>query len=133
MVSRLYLDTSVAVHALGDSPAAEAWFDDVTCRTDVRLASSRLLRTELTRFLRRDGFPIADRDIILRHVDIVPVSEAILTTAEAIADHVKTLHAIHLASALALGSDTTVITHDANVARVATSLGLATFDPMTVG
>lgn len=40
------------------------------------------------------------------------------------------LDAIHLASALALGSETTVVTHDENVKRVAAVLGLVAFDPL---
>lgn len=130
-MTRYYLDTSVAVHALRGTPAAERWFDDVTADPQSELVSSRILQTELTRVLRRDGVPVVEREVVLRHVAIVPVSELILTGAEAITDHVKTLDAIHLATALALGSQTHVVTHDANVRKVATELGLVALDPIT--
>ena len=130
MVTRFYLDTSVAVHALRGTPSAEAWFDTVTGDPDSDLVSSRILRTELTRVLRRDRRPLVDRDLVLDHLGTVPVTESILTTAESITDHVKTLDAIHLATALAVGGDTVVVSHDANVKRVARVLGLDTHDPV---
>lgn len=130
MVARLYLDTSVAVHALRGTPTAVTWFDRVTARGDGELVSSRILKTELTRVLRRDREPVSGRDAILDHVAIVPVTEPILVMAEAITDHVKTLDAVHLASAIALGDDVVVVTHDAGVKRVAESIGLAHIDPV---
>lgn len=126
----VYLDTSVAVHALRGTPAAERWFDAVVARSGSALVSSRILQTELTRVLRRDGLPVSTRELILQHVSMAPVTDAILTAAEAITEPVKTLDAVHLATALALGSDTVVITHDANLERVAAVLGLATDDPI---
>ena len=130
---RLYLDTSVAIHALRGTPCAEEWFDRIVNEGRFGLVSSRLLQTELTRVLRRDGQPVSRRDDILRHVDLAEVTEAILTSAESITEHVKTLDAVHLATALALGSRTVVVTHDSNVARVAATLGLESDDPVRAG
>ena len=50
-----YLDTSVAVHAFERTPKAAAWFDAVTADPNHRVLSSRILRTELTRYLRREN------------------------------------------------------------------------------
>jgi predicted nucleic acid-binding protein len=125
-----YLDTSVAVHALTGTASAVEWFDRVTETEDHTLVSSRILRTELTRVLRRDGEPVRRRDEILDYVDIAGLTEAVLTTAEAIADHIRTLDAIHLATAMALGADTVVVTHDAQLTGVAAGLGYRTFDPI---
>jgi len=127
---RYYLDTSVAYHALVGTPSAAAWFDTVDAESPGSLISSRLLRTELTRALRRDGTPVSDRDAVLDHVAHIPITEAILVSAEAITEHVKTLDAIHLSSALALGDDVVVVTHDENLRRVAELLGLAVLDPI---
>lgn len=129
-MTRFYLDTSVAVHALRGTPAAEAWFDAATADGTVDLVSSRILQTELTRVLRRDGLPVAERDLILRHLALLHPSELVLTAAEAISEHVKTLDAIHLASALAFGSETVVVTHDDTVTRISGVLGLHAFDPL---
>lgn len=128
-MTRYYLDTSIAVHALRGTPAAERWFDQVTRQPDDNFVSSRLLQAELTRVLRRDQLPVVDRELILRHVDTVSLTESVLVTAEAITEHVKTLDAIHLASALAVG-DVVVASHDSNVLAIATTLGLTTHDPL---
>ena len=129
----LYLDTSIAVHALRGTPAAERWFDQVTQQVEDMLVSSRILKTELTRVQRRDGRALEERDLILDHVATIPLTDSILTIAESITEHVKTLDAIHLASALALGGDTTVVTHDANLMQVAATLGLRMLDPLAAG
>ena len=92
--------------------------------------SSRLLRTELTRALRRDGTPVQDRDAVLDKVAQVPLTESVLVGAEAITEHVKTLDAIHLASALALGTDVVVVSHVDGIKRVAALLGLGVLDPL---
>lgn len=66
-----YLDTSVALRALlGHSPSAAAWIDQVTAEHTV--VSSRILRTELTRVLRREGLPVTLRNEILDVLALVP-------------------------------------------------------------
>jgi predicted nucleic acid-binding protein len=124
-----YVDTSIAVHALTGTKAAQRWFDAVTATGDHALVSSRLLRTELIRALRREGRPVTEGDVILDNIAFMAVSEAVVTTAELIPDHVKTLDAIHAASAALFGSDTVVVTSDANLKRVVTSAGLTCHDP----
>ena len=125
-----YLDTSIAYHALVGTPGAAEWFDQIDNEDPGALVSSRLLRTELTRALRRDGTPVQDRDAVLDKVAQVPLTESVLVGAEAITEHVKTLDAIHLASALALGSDVVMVSHDDGIKRVAALLGLDVFDPL---
>ncbi|WP_336087760.1 type II toxin-antitoxin system VapC family toxin [Nocardia sp. SSK8] len=127
-----YLDTSVAVRIiLGHSRPAAEWFDATTADDASRIISSRLLRTEITRVLRREGLPVLDRGQIIDYIDIVPVDHAVLNEAEAIISHIKTLDAIHLASALRSGlEDLTVVTHDTAMATVAGQLGFAVFDPV---
>lgn len=127
-----YLDTSVAVRILfGHSPSAAAWFDHVTGDRDTLILSSRLLRTELTRVLRREGLPVQRRAEILDHLDTVGVDHAVLQEAEAIVPHIRTLDAIHLASALRSGSsELTIVTHDRVMKSVAEQVGLPVFDPV---
>ena len=125
-----YLDTSIAYHALIGTPGAAEWFDRTDNETPGSLISSRLLRTELTRALRRDGTPVQDRDAVLDKVAQVPLTDSVLIGAEAITEHVKTLDAIHLASAVALGTDVVVVSHDEGIKRVALLLGLGVFDPL---
>lgn len=112
------------------TPSAEKWFDRVTADEDETVVSSRILRTELTRVLRREDRPVVERDAILDYLGVVRLTEGILTSAEAVSDHIKTLDSIHLASAIAMGSETVVVTHDANLTKTAESLGFTTFDPL---
>lgn len=132
-MTRYYLDTSVAVHALLVGGQAARWFDSVTADPHHELVSSRILQTEITRVLRREGKPVADREGILEFVGVVQLSDVVLSGAEAITEHVKTLDAIHLATAIRLGSRTVLVSHDAALLRLGSHLGLQTFDPITAG
>lgn len=130
-MTTFYLDTSVALRALlGHSPSAAAWIDEVTADDEHMVVSSRILRTELTRVLRREGLPVNRRDDILDVLALVPVTDGVLSAAEAIESHVKTLDAIHLGSLIAAGLDATVVSHDAAMIKAATSLGYPTLDPV---
>lgn len=116
---------------LGHSPEAAQWFDDAIADDDAQVIASRLLRTELTRVLRRESLPVSRRDEILDYIGTIPISDAILGEAEAIVPHIKTLDAIHLASLLHTGIDGVVVTHDAQMQSVAELIGFATFDPVS--
>ncbi|GAA1418967.1 PIN domain-containing protein [Agrococcus citreus] len=127
-----YLDSSVALHALlGVTPAAGRWLEEVSSDPDVTLISSRLIRTELTRVLRRERLPVELRDAIVDRLELVPLTDAILAGAEAIVPHVRTLDAIHLASLVAVGFDASVVTHDSAMGAVAQELGYRVVDPVT--
>ena len=127
-----YLDSSVAVRImLGHSAAAAEWFDTTTGRDDERIVSSRILRTEITRVLRRENLPVTNRAQILDYVDTVPLDHAVLQDAEAIIPHIRSLDAIHLASALRSGlEDLTIVTHDATMKSVAATIGFPIIDPV---
>lgn len=123
-----YVDTSVAVLALQASPRVVTWFD--TLKYDDELVASRLLQTELTRFLRRTGRPVLDREVLLPLIGLVPLADSILLVAEAFTEHAKSSDAIHLATALSVGGDVTVVSHDSSMLRVAALLGLPALDPL---
>ncbi|AYG04478.1 PIN domain-containing protein [Gryllotalpicola protaetiae] len=127
-----YVDASVALRALlGHSPSAAVWIDAVSAGQSDALVSSRLLRTELTRVLRREELPVRLRDEVLDVFSLVPVTEGVLAAAESIEPPLKTLDAIHLGSVIASGLDATVVTHDLTMQTVAERLGYPTFDPVT--
>ncbi len=128
------LDASVALRVvLGHSPAAATWIDSVNGDPDQGLIASRLLKTEITRVLRREGLPVSMRDELLDYVQLIPISDAVLAQAEAIVPHIKSLDAIHLASLIHTGIDATVATHDATMAHVAQLLGYPVLDPVAGG
>lgn len=125
----LYLDASVALHALlsdGDRRARE-WIEGVARRD---LYSSSLLGLEIKRVLRRDGVDVQIAGQILGRVNLVAIDDGVLDLAGAIESHVRALDAIHLATAMILGSGVTVVTHDAAMALAGRTLGLETVDPL---
>jgi len=131
-VTAFYLDSSVAVRVLlGHSPAAIRWFA-ATVAGPHPVLSSRLLGTELTRVLRREQLGLERRDEILDHLATISMTPPVFRAADAIEDRIKTLDALHLASALMIDDDNvTVVTHNATVARAARSVGLDVHDPVT--
>ncbi|MFT4188273.1 MAG: type II toxin-antitoxin system VapC family toxin [Aeromicrobium sp.] len=124
-----YLDTSVAIHAFTRNPRAVEWFNEATADPTASVLSSRLLRTEMTRYLRREGIEVARRAEILDYVAFLAITDSVLATAEAITEHVRTLDAIHIASALATGAEV-MVSHDTRLLEVAEFLGFDVLDPV---
>lgn len=70
-----HLDKSVGLRALlGQSPSAAMWIDRTTANHEHTVVSSRILRTELTRVLRREGLSVALREEIPDVLSLVPVT-----------------------------------------------------------
>ncbi|MFT4233815.1 MAG: PIN domain-containing protein [Microbacterium sp.] len=131
MVTSYYLDSSVAARILlGHSRSAAEWFDDTTTDDASIIFSSRLLRTELTRVLRRELIDISRRNEVLDFVSMLPLEDAALGEAEAIILHIKTLDAIHLGALIRSGIDATVVTHDGTMRAVSKEIGFDVFDPV---
>lgn len=126
-----YLDSSVALRILlGHSARAIAWFDERAAAQD-RFVSSRLLQLEMTRVFRREGLDVRDVDGFVAELALLRVDDDLLADAAAIRPHVKSLDALHLASAQRIGTgEVTILTHDAAMARTADMLGFAVFDPV---
>lgn len=129
VVTAFYLDSSVAVRAVLGEERPARWLDETSAMPGITFVTSRITRTEITRVLRREGIPVTRRDALIAGVALVPVTDYILAAAEAIESPIKTLDAIHLASAMATGLDPIVVTHDRTMARVAIDLGYAVADP----
>lgn len=127
-----YLDSSVALRALvGHSRSAAEWIDATTADPAHVVVSSRILQTELTRVLRREGIPVRRRDEILDVLALIPMTEGTMAAAESIGPHLRTLDAIHLGALIASGLDAVVVTHDAAMRSVAAEIGYRAFDPVT--
>lgn len=89
------------------------------------IVSSRLLRTEVIRVLRHDRRQPSDAAPLLDRIGMLEISRETHTVAESIERHVRTLDALHLATALLIGDPVTVATHDATMRSVAGHLGFA--------
>jgi hypothetical protein len=127
----VYLDTSAAVKLV--IREAETAALRSTLRRWPRRASSSLLRLELLRAVRRAGLPqlVVQARRELGAVQLVRIDDALLDRAIALdPPRLRSLDAIHLATALALGADLgMVVTYDARMVEAAASLGLPVSSP----
>ncbi len=130
-MSALYLDSSAFVKLVVEE-AETAALRSFLANRDARRVSSALLRTESLRAVRHLG-PEALATVRegLRRVDLIGMDDRILDAAGTLAPQVlRTLDAIHLATALAVGDDLeAIVTYDERMIEAARLLGLPTATP----
>ena len=127
----VYFDSSAFVKLVAAEPESRALRAFLT-RRRTRHVSSAIIRTEALRAVRhREPEVLAQTRAALRRVDLVAVSDGILDTAGTLDPRVlRTLDAIHLATALALGDDLDIlVTYDSRMAEGARLLGLEAASP----
>ena len=127
----VYLDSSAFVKLVVAEPESRALRAFLT-RRRTRHVSSAILRAEALRPVRHGGPEVLTKTrSALRRVELVAVSDSILDGAGALEPRVlRTLDAIHLATALALGDDLElVVTYDTRMAEGARLLGLDAESP----
>lgn len=105
----IYLDTSALVKLIYDqdeSAGLEAWLQTVA---SVPKLTSEITVVELLRTCRRvDVDALADAEMLLAGVDLVPIDAAIIRTAANLDPaEMRSLDAIHVATGLAVGDDLT--------------------------
>jgi predicted nucleic acid-binding protein len=124
-----YLDTSALVKFVvreSESAALLRW-----ARTH-SLASSDLARTELVRAVRRvDPAAVTAAREVLASVHLIRLTPDVLDAAARLApDTLRSLDAIHLSSALALGDDLeSFVTYDDRQAEAAQLRGVVVYKP----
>lgn len=125
-----YLDSSAVVKLVVAEPESSALRAHLRRRRP--LVSSALARTELLRALLPAGEIAVSRGRdVLRRLDLVRINDRILEAAGTLEPaHVRSLDAIHLATAQLLGADLGhVVTYDDRMADAARQLGLKTASP----
>jgi len=130
-VTAIYLDSSAFVKVLVEEPESGALRAFLADRP-ARRVSSALLRAEALRAVRHLGpGPLAAIREGLRRVDLVGIDDRILDVAGILEPRiVRTLDAIHLATALTLGDDLdAIVTYDDRTTEAARLLGLSTVRP----
>ncbi|MCZ0858541.1 type II toxin-antitoxin system VapC family toxin [Actinomyces israelii] len=129
-----YIDTSfVALSLLGQEGASRAASIVNRLHREDGLISSVLFRVELLRLTHRTGTDPAKAQEIVDRVRLVDINDDVIERACAMTEELKSLDAIHLATALLLddpGDPVTVFTHDARLVHAARAHGLAVFDPL---
>jgi predicted nucleic acid-binding protein len=130
-LSALYLDSSAFVKLVVEEEESVAVRAFLSVR-DARRVSSALLRTEALRAVRHLG-PDALATVRegLRRVDLIGIDDRILDAAGTLEPQVlRTLDAIHLATAMAVGDDLdTIVTYDERMIEAARLIGRSTVSP----
>ena len=132
----IYLDSSAALYAVLNVPQRSALHRSMATSGALHV-SSRLLRTEVVRVLRREGIPASQAAPLLDRVGLLDITREVHRLAEDIRPRIKTLDALHLATAVTLertlDTPLTIATHDRTMTSVAHQLGLRAVDPVTPG
>ena len=129
----IYIDTSAALLVLLDQGGAASVEDFLSGLGDrERVVSSVLLRIEMSRALRRERLSLTIAQDFLDGVELV-VNNDVVERACSVTGELKSLDAIHLATALLLDDPrdpVTVLTHDARLLDAARGRGLTVIDPL---
>ena len=125
----LYLDSSAIVKLIAREPETAALVEVV--RADPDVVSSELAVTEVVRAVARVGGGTTRAASVLECIALVPLDGAILRDAATLKPRsLRTLDAIHLATALSLGRDLdVVVTYDQRLSTAAARAGLAVSSP----
>lgn len=126
----IYIDTSAVlklVHPEPESGALRAWMAD----NPGDLISSALVRTEARRaLLRNDPGALPNLSAVLSVIAQIPVSETILDAAALLpSPKLRTLDAIHVASAEAVAGVTVVVAYYKRLIEAAGQRGLSVASP----
>ncbi len=127
----IYLDTSAALKLVvpeAETSALELWIAE---RAGLPRVSSRLLRIEMTRAVSRNApHRMARAQVVLAAVALLSIDD-ITPTAEMIGDPaLRSLDAIHLATAHAVRSDLTAfVCYDKRLSDSAQAIGLPVHSP----
>ncbi|MGL5852033.1 MAG: type II toxin-antitoxin system VapC family toxin [Phycicoccus sp.] len=126
----IYIDTSALLRVIfpdDTTPALQRYLD-----RDPALVSSALLQVEARRgTLRRAPLRLPQVDVVLSEVEVVEIGDAVIESAGRLADpRLRSLDAIHLATALLVGEDVdALLTYDDRLAEAAREHGLEVVSP----
>jgi len=128
----IYLDSSALLKLLFEEPESPALDQWLSARTGTPVVSSELAKVEVIRACRRvnpDALPQARA--LLAELDLIPVGRgAVDEAAEVGESNLRSLDAIHLASALSIRTDLSAfVAYDHRLADAASSAGLECLGP----
>ena len=131
MSEALYIDASASLKLVVEEPESWALADALAGH---QLISSEICRVELARALLRLGLGQgAERLVrgVVERIELLRLDDQILDRAGELGPNdLRTLDAIHLASALAIGRElNAVVTYDRRLAGAAEEAGLAVLSP----
>ena len=128
----IYLDSSALMKLVRQEAETDALRDWLVSQPELPVITSELGRVEVLRAARRAGSQaLAEAREIVGDVDLVPLDRRVQDLACEIGDPpLRTLDALHLASALLLRDEVTAfVAYDERLATAARAAGLPTTSP----
>lgn len=128
----IYLDSSALLKLLHEEPESAALASWLSAHAGSPMISSELAKVEVLRGCRRvnpDTLPAARS--LLAQLDLIPLTSDLIDDAADIGEvTLRSLDAIHLASALSIRSDLAgFIAYDLRLGEAAVALGLGVLSP----
>ena len=128
----IYLDSSALLKLVREEAETEALRDWLVERPETGLVTSELGRVEVLRAARRVGDRVlAEARVVVGDLDLVPLDRAVQDLAADLgASTLRTLDALHLASAVLLGNHLSAfVAYDHRLAAAARDEGLEVAAP----
>ena len=126
----IYLDTSALLKLVRREAETDALSTWLLERVDVPKITSALTRIELLQATRRlDSSPVGIATALLAGIDVIPISAVVIDVASEL-DQVRSLDAIHLASALSINDGSLMLlTYDARLREASLRVGVSVEAP----
>ena len=127
-MTRAYFDASAIVKLVHHERESMALFDLLD--QDLEACTSGLSEIEVVRTLGRLGLPTEGAEDVLRGFYIIGIDAAIRARAARLGPaKIRSLDAIHLATALEVGADISLVTYDDRLADAARAQALRVVQP----
>jgi predicted nucleic acid-binding protein len=128
----IYFDTSALVKLVFDESESAALAEWLTGMAGTPKVSSDLSTIELLRTCRRvDEDAVEGANLLLRGIDLLPIDRAIVEKAATLVpSELRSLDAIHLASALSVKANlTALVAYDIRLCTAAAEVGIQVVSP----
>jgi predicted nucleic acid-binding protein len=128
----IYFDTSALLKLVFDETESAALVEWLTAMTDIPKVSSDLSTVELLRTCRRvDEGAVEGANFLLGGIDLLPIDRGIVEMAASLVpSDLRSLDAIHLASALSVKADlTALVAYDVRLCSAAAEAGVEVVSP----
>jgi predicted nucleic acid-binding protein len=128
----IYLDSSALLKLLHEETESEALADWLAAHAETPIVSSELAKVEVIRACRRiNPATLPEAAALLAGLDLIPLSGAVIDDAANVeGTTLRSLHAIHLASALSIEAELSAfVAYDHRLAEAASTVGLGLHAP----